>query len=85
VTIDLPLPQSLLIRLPDGALEPIPRYRVRVKGAPAATGTGYGWWYELLDMSRPEGSRIVVLATRWTWRQAVRDGIADLCARAEWA
>jgi hypothetical protein len=61
---------------------PPPRFRVRVKGDRAATATGYGWWYEVLDMSRPEGSRVVSLTTCWSWRQAVRDGIADVCARA---
>lgn len=58
-----------------------PRFRARVYGGPAATVTGFGWAYELLDTAKPAGHQIVALVTRWTWRQAYFDALNAVLAR----
>ena len=52
-----------------------PRFRVRVGSMPAWTPSGYGWWYETLDTSRPEGRQTVVSGIRPAWRDALDAGL----------
>lgn len=39
---------------------------------------GRYWVYELLDMSRPEGQRLVATGVRHSWNVALRDAMARL-------
>lgn len=52
--------------------------RLKVGALPAHTPSGWGWWYEVHDMSRPVGQLIRSSGLRYTWAEAMRDGAAAL-------
>jgi hypothetical protein len=49
------------------------RFRLQVAGTPMRTRTGWGWWWELSDMTLPAGGRrVVARGHSRTWPEALR-------------
>lgn len=54
------------------------QFRLKVGGFPAHTSTGWGWYYEVRDMERPEGCRVVISGIRHDWRGTLEAGAQAL-------
>ncbi len=57
--------------------EALPRFRLLVSGFRANTPSGWAWWYQVHDMAVPEGRRIRISGARYTWCEALTDGLIE--------